>query len=176
MEFGMIRKSLHHYSELNAVQFVTFRTRDSVDEYLQRINNNNELSTSEKQMKIDVYCDQLDRGCYLNANVITIIMDLLRRLEPEHYDLFAVSIMPNHIHLLFQQNIELKVIMQKIKGITARLVNQHLSKQGSLWERGYFDKAIQDEQHFKLVYDYIKSNAVKAKLHDASNRFYGIYD
>ncbi len=172
----MIRKSLHHYSELNAVQFVTFRTRDSVDAYLKRINNSCELSASEKQMKIDEYSDQLDKGCYLNANVITIIMDSLRQLEPEYYDLHAVSIMPNHIHLLFQQNSELRIVMQKIKGATARLVNKHLLKQGSLWERGYFDKAIRDEKHFQIVYEYIKNNAVKANLHDAQQRFYGIDD
>ncbi len=176
MEFKVIRKSLHHYSELNAVQFVTFRTRDSVDEYLQRINNHNELSTSEKQMKIDAYCDQLDKGCDLNDDVITIVINSLRELEPQYYKLYALSIMPNHVHMLFQQNSELKVSMQKIKGTTARLVNQHLSKQGSLWERGYFDKEIRDQQHFELVYDYIKNNAVKAKLHDAPQRFYGIYD
>jgi len=63
----MIRKSLHHYSELNAIQFVTFRTRDSVDDYLHRINHASGLSTSKKQMKIDEYCDQLDKGCYLTC-------------------------------------------------------------------------------------------------------------
>lgn len=173
----MIRKSLHHYSELNAVQFVTFRRRDSVDEYLKRINNHSELTASEKQMKIDAYCDQLDKGCYLNGDIITIVMDSLRRLEPKYYELHAVSIMPNHIHLLFQQNAELRIIMQKIKGVTARFVNKHLLRQGSsLWERGYFDKAIRDEKHFQIVYDYIKNNAIKAKLHDAKQRFYGIYD
>ncbi|PHS23782.1 MAG: hypothetical protein COA83_09240 [Methylophaga sp.] len=116
------------------------------------------------------------KAVILHADVITIIMDSLRQLEPEYYKLDAVSIMPNHIHLLFQQNVELKIIMQKIKGTTARLVNKHLLKQGSLWERGYFDNAIRDERHFRLVYDYIKNNAVKANLHNAQQRFYGIYD
>jgi REP element-mobilizing transposase RayT len=51
-----------------------------------------------------------------------------------------------------------------------------LRQGSSLWERGYFDKAIRDEKHFQIVYDYIKNNAIKAKLHDAKQRFYGIYD
>ena len=128
----MKRKSLHHYSALNAYQFVTFRTQDSVDDYLHRINQSLNLNISEKQMKIDAYCDRSSKGCYLNAEVITIIMGYLKQIEPEYYELHAISIMPNHVHLLFQQNLELKQIVQKIKGVTARLVNNNLAKQGSL--------------------------------------------
>ena len=169
----MTRKALHHYSELNTYQFVTFRTQDSVDAYLLGIHGNPNLSASEKQMKIDEYCDLSNKGCYLNGEILTLTMSYIKKLEPEYYQLYAVSIMPNHVHLLFQQKQALSVVMQKIKGATAFYINQHLSRKGHFWEKSYFDKALRDEKHFHVVYEYIKNNAVKANLSDADLRFYG---
>lgn len=54
-------------------------------------------------MSIDSYCDQSHKGCYLNGEVIDIIEGYLKQLDPEFYQLIAYSIMPNHVHLLFQQ-------------------------------------------------------------------------
>jgi hypothetical protein len=49
--------------------------------------------------------------------------------------------------------------MRKVKGGSAMLVNKFLTRHGQLWERDYFgsfDKAICDERHFLLTYEYIK--------------------
>lgn len=43
-----IFKHLHHYSRLNAVQFVTFRTQDSLDAYLNQLIGS-DLEMSKKQ-------------------------------------------------------------------------------------------------------------------------------
>ena len=172
----MKRKSLHHYSELETYQFITFRTQDSIDPYLHKIYKMMELSVSERQMKIDEYCDQSNKGCYLNGEVLNLIMTYLKTLEPEFYQLCAVSVMPNHVHLLIQQKQELGITMQKIKGSLAFQINKLLSRKGHFWEKTYFDKVIRDERHFNIVYEYIKNNASKAKLLDKDLRFYGIYN
>jgi len=98
----MTRKALSHYSELNTYQFVTFRTQDSIDAYLLGINEMLDLSASERQMKIDKYCDLSNKGCYLTGEILTLMMNYIKKCEPEYYQLYAVSIMPNHVHLLFQ--------------------------------------------------------------------------
>jgi hypothetical protein len=36
----MRKRTLHHYSKLDTYQFVTFRTLDSIDDYLQRVTTN----------------------------------------------------------------------------------------------------------------------------------------
>ncbi|OQK16289.1 hypothetical protein AU255_14455 [Methyloprofundus sedimenti] len=64
-------------------------------------------------MNIDSYCDQSNKGCYLNGDAINIIFSHLKQLDPEFYRLIAYSIMPNHIHLLFQKNQQLKEIMKR---------------------------------------------------------------
>jgi len=172
----MYKRTLNHYSKLDTYQFVTFRTLDSVDDYLQRVKQISGRSIALKQMQIDSYCDQSNKGCYLNCEVIDIIGGHIKNLDPDFYQLIAYSIMPNHVHLLFQQKQDLKEIMRKLKGGTALLINTCLERHGKLWERDYFDKAIRDERHFLLTYEYIKNNAVKVNFEDADHRFYGIYE
>ena len=171
----MKRENLHHYSELDSYQFITFRTQDSIDPYLHKVSKMMELSVSDRQMKIDEYCDRSNKGYHLNNEIIHILMTYIKSLEPEFYQLIAVSIMPNHVHLLIQQKQDLSIVMQKIKGAMAFKINKLLSRKGHFWEKSYFDKAIRDERHFNTVYEYIKNNADKVNLSDAGIRFYGIY-
>ena len=103
------------------------------------------------------------------------MMTYLKTLEPDFYQLCAVSIMPNHVHLLIQQKQDIDSIMQKIKGAMAFQINKLLSRKGHFWEKTYFDKAIRDEKHFNITHEYIKNNAGKANLADKESRFYGIY-
>ena len=63
-----MKRTLNHYSKFDAYQFVTFRTQDSVDDYLQRVKQISGLSIAQKQMQIDRYCDQSSKGCYLNPS------------------------------------------------------------------------------------------------------------
>ncbi|NOQ36465.1 MAG: hypothetical protein GQ569_11335 [Methylococcaceae bacterium] len=168
-------KHLHHHSELNAVQFVTFRTQDSLDDFLKKLINSN-IEISKKQWQIDQYVDKSPKGAYLNADKIKLLASYLKELESEFYDLIAFSIMPNHVHLLFTQKQELSVIMQKVKGKSAIFLNEALGKKGTFWQKDYYDKKITDERHFRMAYGYIENNALKAKLKDADERFYGLYD
>ncbi len=134
-----------------------------------------DINVSERQMKIDAYCDQSNKRCYLNNEIITMMITYIQSLEPDFYTLIAVSIMPNHVHLLIQKKLELRIIMQKIKGSTAFQINKLLSRKGIFWEKSYFDKAVRNEKHFNTVYRYIKNNAYKANLKDKNLRFYGAY-
>jgi len=168
-------KHLHHYSALNTVQFVTFRTQDSVDGFLQKLIQS-DLAIAKKQWQIDQYLDSSAQGAYFNGEIITLLDNYLKQLEPEYYQLIAFSIMPNHVHILFSQKQALKNVMHKVKGGSAILINKALGKQGKFWAAGYYDKAIKDEQHFGMTYDYIKYNGDKAQLADANQRFYGLYE
>jgi REP element-mobilizing transposase RayT len=93
-----------------------------------------------------------------------------------NYNLIALSIMPNHVHLLFEQLQPIATIMHNIKGPTAFLINKHYKRTGILWEKSYFDKIIRSEKQFQITYQYIKKNAHSARLKDADKRFYGIYE
>jgi REP element-mobilizing transposase RayT len=168
-------KQLHHYSQQHTHQFVTFRTQASVDEFVLLLQELN-LDERNKQFSIDQHLDHSELGCLLNDDIIDLIRLYCQNLDPGYYQLIALSVMPNHIHMLFQQQLELSTIMHKVKGGLARLINKRLQRTGSLSERDYFDKAIRSEQHFKTTYRYIRNNAPAAGLIDADRRFFGIYE
>ena len=55
-------------------------------------------------------------------------------------------------------------ILKSWKGFTAREINQHLGRSGTVWQKGYHDRLIRDWEHFGNVVRYIRRNPVKAKL------------
>ncbi len=156
-------------------QFVTFRTKESIDGYIQKLYGSDD-SEKLKQYKIDSYLDRSENGAFLNEQVILDIQKYFQSYDKKMYELMALSIMPNHIHILFKQNDELKNIMRKLKGGSAHIVNKLLDRKGQVWASDYFDKLIRNEEHFSLVYKYIKYNAVKAGIDNAEERFYGCYE
>jgi putative transposase len=163
-----------HFSQIHTHQFVTFRTQGCVDEFVRLMQESN-LDESNKQFGIDQYLDHSDAGRVLDARIIDLTKLYCHQLDPDYYHLIALSVMPNHLHLLFAQRQGLDVIMQKLKGGLSRLINKRLQRSGHLWEKNYFDKAIRSERHLCATYRYIKNNAVAAGLPDAERRFWGLY-
>ena len=168
-------KNLPHLDLIDHYQFLTFRTHDSIDDFLTRLSTEN-ISTSLKQYRADEYLDHSPKGAYLNSDVLAYLRGFLLKQDGDLYDLVSFSIMPNHLHILFKQKMEIAKTVQRLKGASSAGINKILKRRGIFWEKGYFDKAIRDEKHFDTVYNYIKNNAVKAGLSDAEERFYGIYE
>ncbi len=167
-------KKLPHIDLIDNYQFVTFRTKDSIDNYIKRLNEQT-ISNKSKQQQIDEYLDASSKGCYLNNAVIKILREFFIT-QKNNYDLAAFCIMPNHIHILFKQTKDLAQTVKHLKGASSALVNKTLSNTGSLWAKGYYDKVIRDNKHFIKTYEYIKHNPIKANLADYQHRFYGIYE
>ena len=174
-EVASPKKHLPHADLIGYYQFLTFRTNDSIDDFLTRLSAET-ISTSLKQYKADEYLDNSPKGAYLNGDVLVYLKQFLLEKDGELYDLVAFSVMPNHLHILFKQKMEIAKTVQQLKGASSFGINKVLQRKGTFWEKGYFDKAIRDEAHFDTVYNYIKNNAVKANLADAKDRFYGIYE
>ncbi|WP_025563997.1 transposase [Psychromonas sp. SP041] len=168
--------NLFHIDQKNTVQFVTFRTHESVTYYLKKHNKQIIESTAKQQHQLDQFLDTSRAGAILNNETIPLLISLFKSKDKLDYNLFAVSIMPNHVHLLFQQIQPLSLIMQNIKGGSAFVINKYKTESGKLWEKSYYDKAIRTEKQFQITYQYIKNNAYKAELKDAKKRFYGVYE
>ena len=169
-----MKKEYNHLPHLNlqrSYQFITFRTRESLDSYLINLYRSTE-EEKIKYYKIDRYLDSSKNGAFLYGELI----DKVKDYDSNIFKIEALSIMPNHIHLLLQQNSSLGNIMRIIKGGSAHIVNKTLNKQGKVWSRDYFDRAIRDNNHYIVAYKYIKNNALKANLIDAERRFYGVWE
>ncbi|UCN01108.1 transposase [Sulfurimonas sp. SWIR-19] len=161
----MNHTKLHHISLQEHYQFITFRTQESVDAYVQKILANDEKEHI-KQFQIDNYLDSSKNGAYLYDEAIDVFIDVILQKDEHLYDVQIMAIMPNHIHILLKQNDDLGKIMQYIKGTSAVELNKLLHKSGKFWAEGYYDKLIRDEEHYVKVYNYIKNNPLKAGLKD----------
>ncbi len=77
--------------------------------------------------------------------------------------------MPNHVHALFTPLLgtPLSSIVHSWKSHTARRANSVLARKGRVWARDYFDRAIRNDEHFRIAADYIRANPVNAGLCDA---------
>lgn len=102
----------------------------------------------------------------MGRGVPEIIEAALQHFSGVRYELFAWVIMPNHAHILLRTNqvTALEKIMGSFKGFTARRINEHLGRSGTLWAREYFDRYIRNERHFEDVVRYIENNPVRAGL------------
>ena len=169
------RRFLPHIDLVGYYQFVTFRTHDSIDDYLKKVRNE-DISSQEKEYKIDQYIDVSTKGCYLNGDILEYLKEFFISKDKSFYDLIAFCVIPNHVHILFKQNDELKKIMKVLKGSTSFHINKMLERKGTFWEENYYDKVIRDEAHFHTVYEYIKNNPIKAELEDYKERFYSVYE
>ena len=171
-----MHNNLPHFSKLNQYQFITFRTKDSTDEFVLRQLKNDINQTKQIQHNIDKHLDSSNKGAYLNHKIIDITKNYLINIDKNICEITAFSIMPNHIHLILVQKTELSQIMKIIKGSLSFLINKKLERSGNLWQKDYYDKAIRDEKHFEKTYNYVKHNALKAGLADYEKRFFSIYE
>ena len=56
--------------------------------------------------------------------------------------------------------------MKRIKGVSARRINQHLGVSGSVWQAEYLDRTVRDDQEFEEKLTYIEQNPIRAGLAD----------
>jgi len=78
----------------------------------------------------------------------------------------AWVLMPDHLHWLLQlgQKQTLSHVIKLFKGRSAAAVNQHLQRQGSLWQRGFHDHALRRDEDLQQVARYIIANPLRAGL------------
>ncbi|QSZ42380.1 hypothetical protein GJV85_09770 [Sulfurimonas aquatica] len=169
-------EKLPHISLHDYYQFITFRTYDSMDAFIYKIQDNHNLTSKMKQFHIDAYLDESKNGAYLFGGNIAILKDHILSKNNILYEVDTLCIMPNHVHLLIKQKDDLSRIMKYIKAKSAIELNKSLGKKGKFWLSGYFDRLIRNQEHYDLVYRYILDNPFKVNLLDAKERVYSKYE
>ena len=71
--------------------------------------------------------------------------------------------MPDHIHVIFilSQNQSLKNVMSSFGKFTAIELNKLQKRQGSVWQRGFYDHCIRNEKSYIEILRYILENPVR---------------
>lgn len=81
------------------------------------------------------------------------------------YDLHEFVLMPNHFHLLFTpaDDVTIERAVQLIKGGSSHRIGKEVSASLEVWERGYVDHRIRDEEDFERHRQYIWQNPIEAR-------------
>ncbi len=155
-----------HRDEPGLTQFVTFRLADSFPEELQdewkkllKIEDDRERRT-----QLESWLDLGHGVCHLRDDRISqLVAEAIRKFDGRHYRLHAWTIMPNHVHVLFEvADVPMRKILQQWKGVTARAANALLGLQTPFWQRDYWDTYMRDPDHQERTIRYIRNNPVKA--------------
>ncbi len=172
------RRGWYYHGELphfdgKVYQTVTFRLADSLPKpVLERFkaqleHDKLDSNSDEYRQMVEDYLDKGAGECILRrTQVAEIVQEVLLREAESSIDLKAWVIMPNHGHILFRlrEGFDLAGLMKRIKGISARRINQLLEGSGTVWQADYFDRYIREEKHFHNALRYIEANPVAARL------------
>ena len=106
----------------------------------------------------------------LSPQARTIVLNAWRHLHNERYELFAICVMPDHLHALFQPWPKnqasheettfwsLPELMRSLKSFTAREINRAERKTGPVWEKETFDRFIRSDRDLAEKFHYILRN------------------
>jgi REP element-mobilizing transposase RayT len=111
----------------------------------------------------------LDRGlgsCPFRRNEVASALDqILQNRDGVDYELISRTIMPNHLHVVFQLfEKPLSDVVEAWKSVSAREINRLIGKKGKLWQDDYYDTLMRDEAHLKNAIDYTMKNPAKSGL------------
>ena len=77
----------------------------------------------------------------------------------------AWVVMPDHFHWLIELgDSSLDELMRRVKTNSARVINRQRSSSGPLWQAGYHDRALRQEEDVQAVARYVVANPLRAGL------------
>ena len=107
------------------------------------------------------------RSLFQTDHMADLFIDVLRSYtQSKTFVVHDFVVMPNHVHILMTVpgEISLEKAVQLIKGGFSFRAGKELDFRGEIWQRGFSDERINDEQSFQQHREYIDNNSVKAGL------------
>ena len=103
-----------------------------------------------------------------------LFVDVLRSYVAESkFRLHDFVVMPDHVHLLLTVGGDMTIerVMQFIKGGFSYRLKKEFGYSGEVWQRGFSEVRVEDEQSFLRHREYIAENPVRAGLADSPEEF-----
>ena len=165
---------LHLIEEEYQVALADLRYRSGLSPTAEKTDKAFLLATStlrrQYMQRIDDFLDRARSGPRFLKDPVAakLIIDSWRQLEwLGEVIVFAISVMPNHVHAFIQHpdpegNTDLKKLMHRHRSWTATQINLAQNQKGrKVWDKPIFDR---DARDFNIVLNYILNNPVQAKL------------
>ena len=107
------------------------------------------------------------RRLFVVENYVRLFLQTLYRYRREgRYQLHAFVAMPEHVHLLLTPapDVTIERAIQLIKGGYSHALGEILGRKREIWQRGFTDHRIRDEQDYLDHQNYIHNNPVERGL------------
>ncbi|MHB0971032.1 MAG: transposase [Thermoanaerobaculia bacterium] len=125
------------------------------------------LAAAVANRRIDRYLDRGEGSCALrDPRVAKMVADALEYFDTKRYWLFDWSVMPNHVHVVFEAVDALEKIMHSWKSFTGLEANRILGRTGEFWQKEQWNRMIRDERELVRTIRYVANNPAKAGLRD----------
>ncbi|WP_287011576.1 transposase [Brevundimonas sp.] len=168
------RGYLPHFDAAGTFQHVVFRLHGSLPGDLLDALRTSDPAEDQRQAAID---DMLDRSLgptwLADPENARIVAQALTHFDGERYRLLAWCVMPNHVHVLVQQQEgwPLGAVVKSWKTFSARAINKRLGRNGVFWASDYFDRYMRDPDQMEAARFYIEANPVSAGLCQTSSNW-----
>jgi REP element-mobilizing transposase RayT len=107
-----------------------------------------------------------------------VVLDACLFFNAQRYDLFALVVMPDHVHMLIQplpktdtEYWSLSSILHSIKSYSAKQIPKVMPHLGTIWQPERYDRIVRDDRAFTAIWHYICQNPVKAQLADSPSSY-----
>ena len=92
------------------------------------------------------------------------MMAMLAHYAKNNFCLHAYVIMPDHLHLLITPYESVEKAVQLIKGGFSFRAKRELDWKFDIWQPGFTDHRVRDEEDWKRHLEYIRNNPIEARL------------
>lgn len=161
----------------------TTRSSGSLPEQHKVKNNNragsDKLSDLQEEIqrktfkKYEILLDKAEKGpIWLGKSTVAdIVKEAIHYRDEKEYDLYAYTIMPNHVHLVFillrnnghgETECTVTEILKSLKWYSALEANRILNRTGAFWQPESYDRVIRDAQELENTIAYTLNNPIKA--------------
>jgi len=96
-----------------------------------------------------------------------LLIQTLRQSQLEQQsETIGFVLMPDHLHWMVRLNqpIKLSRLMMMIKGRSARQINQFRNNKEPIWQKGYYDHCLRDDEDLIKNMRYIVANPLRAGI------------
>lgn len=93
-----------------------------------------------------------------------LLMEAILHYGESAYTLHAFVVMPDHLHLLLTPSESLEKAVQLIKGGFSFRARKAFDWRHEVWQPGFTDHRIRDEEDWNRHMGYIRSNPLQARL------------
>jgi REP element-mobilizing transposase RayT len=115
--------------------------------------------------RAEEYLDQSSGACWMrDSRIADLVANAVMHFDESRYLLFAWSVMPNHVHVVFDAYERIDRILHSWKSFTAKEANRLLPRRGEFWQQDYFDRTIRNSEEFARMVRYVAENPLKAGL------------